>query len=210
MKFKREMKQPTLSVTVADVMKWQPCGWDGADNGKNYTEARVCALFAGRKRLTALDVLALDIPVEDRLWAVLREELIDACTLRLFGCDCAERDLARRKKSGETIRPEDRAAIRVSRRYAVGKATLTELAAAGAAAGAARAAAGGAARDAARGAAWDAARGAAGAARDAARGAAGNSAGDAARDIAWAAAWKAEREWQVAHLRAMLMKEGYR
>ena len=223
----KKPKKPTaLSVTVANVMSWKPCGWDDKDDGKNYTKSRVRRLFAGRRRLTALDVLALEIPVEDRFWVVLREELILARVLRLFACDCADRDLARRKKAGETIRPEDRAAIETSRRYAAGKATLEEL---------------NAARDAAMDAAWDTVRttardAAMGAAKVAARAAAQNAAGgavgyaaryaawDAAGDEAGYAAWRtteavaataakatgdAVRAWQVARLRAMLKKEGY-
>jgi len=198
----KKPKKPTatLSVAVADVMKWQPCGWDRADDGKNYTKSRVRKLFAGRERLTAMDILALEIPAKDCLWAVLREDLIDARTLRLFACDCEDQDLARRKKKGETIRLKDRAAIRVSRRYANGKATLREL-------DAARNAAWNTARGAAWAAAWTAAWAAAG---DAAWAAAGDAAGYAARYAAWAAAWATEREWQVCHLRTMLKKEGYK
>lgn len=99
-------------------------------------------------------------------------------TARLFACDCAESvvHLANDKRSVE--------AIRVSRRYAFGLASASELdAACDAARGAPRGAAWDAAKDAARGAAkdaaWDAARAAAWAA------------GDAAWYAAWYAAWDA-------------------
>jgi hypothetical protein len=47
--------------------------------------------------------------------------------LRLFACDCAERALKRERKAGRE--PDERSsnAIIVARRYASGKATLTEL-----------------------------------------------------------------------------------
>ena len=112
---------------------------------------------------------------------------------RLFACDCAERVLPIYEKDyPKDKRP--RQAIEVARRYAEGKASDSELAAARAAA---RAAAWDAAGAAARAAAWDAAWTAAWAA-------AGAAAGAAARTAAWAAtrdaARAAERQWQVKRL----------
>jgi hypothetical protein len=122
-------------------------------------------------------------------------------TARLFACDCAERVLPiYEKKYPDDKRPRE--AIAVSRRYADGKATKEELAAARDAAwDAARAAAGAAAGDAARAAAWAAAW-------DAARDAAWAAARAAAWDAAWAAAWAAERKWQTARLIEYLYPEG--
>jgi len=48
--------------TVADVMAQSPC----------YDKARVRELWAGREALSVVDVLDLDIPVADRLWAAWR------------------------------------------------------------------------------------------------------------------------------------------
>ena len=95
-------------------------------------------------------------------------------TARIFVCDCAERVLP----IFEREYPNEKAprnAIETARRFADGKATSDELAAAR-----------DAARAAARDAAWDAARGAAGDAAWAA-------AGDAAWGAAWAAAWAVAR-----------------
>ena len=97
---------------------------------------------------------------------------------RLFACDCAEKLVPLYEKD----HPNDkrpRHAIEVSRLFAEGKATRTELAAA---------------RAAARAAAWAAARAAAG---DAARAAAWAAARAAAGDAAWDAAWDAEQKWQI-------------
>lgn len=124
----------------------------------------------------------------------------NAQIVRLFACDCAEHVL----HIYERERPGDfrvRQAIEVSRRYAVGKATHTELVSARAVVrAAARAAAKDAVRAAARAAAWDAPWGAAwdtpwGAARDAAW----DATGDAARVT--------EREWQTARLLQLLTGE---
>ena len=122
-------------------------------------------------------------------------------TARLFACDCAERVLLifESKYPGDS-RP--RAAIEVSRRFAIGNASQAELDAARYAA-----------RDAARYAAWYAARyaawGAAYAARYAAWGAAyaARYAAYAARDAARYAAWGAERKWQAERLRQYLFGE---
>src|SRR3990167_7169745 len=71
------------SVTVDDVMAWRPC----------YRRAKVKRLFADRDRLTALDILDLDIPPQDRLWAVLRDPFMSAPLRTQFAADCAERVL---------------------------------------------------------------------------------------------------------------------
>ena len=108
---------------------------------------------------------------------------------RLFACDCAERVLPIYEKDyPKDKRP--RQAIEVARRYAEGKASDSELAAAWTAA---RAAAWDAAWTAARAAAWAAAW-------DAAWDAVWDAARDAAMDATWAAAWAAERQWQAKRL----------
>jgi len=137
-------------ITVDQVIKWKPCGYDGPDNGKNYTESKVKKLFGRRKHMSVLRVLNLKIPSEDRLWAVLRPELIDEKTLRLFACDCAERILKAEQKAERKTDIRSWKAIEVSRLFVYGEATKKELDAARDAAGAAAwAAAGAAARDAA-------------------------------------------------------------
>jgi len=144
---------------------------------------------------------------------VRRIEVWNDRVARLFACDCAEHVLP----LFEENRPGDdrpRTAIAVARRYADGKATREELAAARDAACAAWTAARGAAWTAARDAAcaaWTAAcaaRAAAWAAARAAAWAAARAAAWAARDAAYAAArdaaWDAERGWQTGRLWALL------
>ena len=167
-----------LTATIADVLSWYPCD--------HYDEHRIRELATGRESFTALDVLTLDIPIQDRFWVVLRPELIDERTLHLFMCDCAEHVLP----LFEREHPDDdrpRRAIEIARRYARGEATRAELAAASSAAW-----------DAAYAAAWDAAS-------------AASAAACAARDAAWdasaaacAAASAAEIKWQLDRLVEML------
>jgi len=126
-------------ITVKMVMAWNPCD--------RYTEDVVRGLFGKRKYLTVRDVLALDIPVDDRFWVVLREELLSAKIMRLFACDCAERALERERTAGREPDKRSWDAVVVARRYANGKATIAEL-------DAARAAAWAAAKDAEQG--WQA------------------------------------------------------
>ena len=138
-----------------------------------------------KERWTALDILGLEeIPDEDKLWCVLREELIDPKTLHEFACVCAERALRR----VENPDPRSVAAIEAKRAWIKGEISDAELAAA-------RDAAWVAARDAAWGAAWAATM-------DAASAAAWAAAWAAARDDAWAA----ERTWQVEELKKLLME----
>ncbi|KKN12836.1 hypothetical protein LCGC14_1012470 [marine sediment metagenome] len=80
--------------------------------------------------LTPLKVLALDIPVADRLWTVLRPELLTDCDLRLFGCWCATLALKAEQSAGHE--PDDRswAAVNVAEQFAYGRITKSEMAAA--------------------------------------------------------------------------------
>ncbi len=99
------------TFTIDDIREWSPCydpmrylpeGWRG----------------------TAVEVLARkDIPAEDRAWVVLREELLDKKTLRLFAVWCGREAL----KTLEN--PDSRliTACAVAERFAHGKATATEL-----------------------------------------------------------------------------------
>ena len=144
----------------------------------------------------------------------------DDRTLRLFAIWCARNTpLADGRVTGDLLTdPRSLAALDVAERYAAGKATDEELAAARDAAWAAASdAAGDAARDAAWAAAWDAAEASWAAARDAARDAAGaatwyaaDAAFDAARDATWYAADAAfdaardAREAQADHLRTLV------
>ena len=142
------------TVSINQVMGWRPC--------PDYPQKRITELFAGKEFLSWEDVFALNIPTEDKLWALLREDFIPTRDLHLLACDFAEKVL---HLTGD---PRCAEAIRVKRLWVDGKATDGELAAA---------------RDAAWAAAW--------AARDAAWAAARDAAWAAARDAAWAAAWAA-------------------
>jgi hypothetical protein len=105
-------------VTVSEVMAWGPC--------ELYTRERVTELFNGGDMLTAWDISVLDIPIEDRIWALLHEEFFSNSDLRMMSCAFAERVLGiyERKYPGD-YRPRE--AIRVSRLFAMGDATLEDL-----------------------------------------------------------------------------------
>ena len=160
------------TVTPEQFKEFGPCWLETAEGRKRY--ARVAAM---RDEWSALDVLALDgVSNTDKLWAVLREEFIDAPVLHEYACRCAEYALTFvREPDSRSI-----AAIEAKRKWLRGEISNDDLTAAWAAADAATRAAAWAARDAARAAAdaaaraaaWAAARAAAGAAADAAAGAA--------------------------------------
>ena len=175
------------SVTVDDVMSWEPC--------EPHTRERVTSLFAGRARVTALDVCAMDIPVKDILWAVLREDMIEGRVLHLFACWCAEQALIAEREAGREPDPASWAAIETKRRWLDGTASDDELKVARAnawfAVGNDARATWATARGAAQAAAWATAR--------AARAAAEAAAQDAAE-----AAWDTVRDGQLHHLIEML------
>ena len=182
------------TVTPEQFKEFGPCWLETAEGRKRY--ARVAAM---RDEWSALDVLALDgVSNKDKLWAVLREEFIDAPVLHEYACRCAEYALTFvREPDSRSI-----AAIEAKRKWLRGEISNDDLTAARAAAAAAWAAAG-AAADAAARAAWVAARAAA---RVAAWTAADAAAGAAANAAAWTAdaAWAAAREHEVKLLKELL------
>ena len=120
--------------------------------GACYDDKRIASIVP-EEGLMPLEIAALEnVPTEDRLWVLLREEVIPSRALRLSACDWAE---AACRKSGWADE-RSLAAIAVARRFAVGDATEAELAAAHPAAVKAREAARAASR-AATWAAWSAA-----------------------------------------------------
>ena len=118
------------TITYEQFLEFEPCYLDDPKK-----KALMDSIAARRERWSALDILALDeIPPADRLWAILREELIDAPILHEFACRCAERALS----CVENPNPHSVRAIEVKRAWLRGKATDEELAAARRAARAAR------------------------------------------------------------------------
>jgi hypothetical protein len=185
-----------LGINIEQVMGWGPCC--------AYSLERVTEIFTDRETLTIVDVLSLPIPVNARLWVLLREELIPAPTLHEFACRCAEQAL----HYAGSADPRSVAAIAAKRAWLRGEIGDQDLAAARAAA---RDAGWAAATDAARAACW-AAAGAADTAADAASTVArkavsaaycaADSAAASAADSA--AACDAARDAQLAVLRDLL------
>ena len=156
--------------------------------------------FAGREALSALDVLELEIPNNEKLRAVLRKELIPARILHMLAVEFARAALMREREAGRE--PDERSwrALDVKLAWLDGAASDEELEAAKAAAiAAADAAALAAARATARATAW---------ATYWAAQAVANAAATEASDAAYWAAWDAARDatWtkQVAIVKRML------
>ena len=174
-----------MVITPDTIMAWNPC--------EDYPRERVEQIIGNRK--TPLECLDLDIPPEDRLWLVLRPDVIPARELRLLACSFALEVLP----LFEAQYPDDRrprAAIEAAQGFARGNATALERAAMAAANAAAKtaswAAAMAAATAASRAADLDAANAAARAAASAATWAARAAASDASWDAARAAARRSQ------------------
>jgi len=152
--------------TYSDIESWRPC----------YSPDRYLPKdWAG----TALEILdKKEILFQDRLWVIMRTELVSEKLMRLFAVWCA-RQVQHLMKDERSIN-----AIDVAEKFANGLATKEELATA-------RATARGAARATARGAAW-------GAAVAAADDAAWAAADDAARAAARASQENKLREMLIA------------
>lgn len=178
-------------ITLDQLVKWKP-RWlhnpDGMERAQRYADQ-----LGGRAN--ALDILRIsDIPADDRLWVVLREEMIPATILHGFGVWCADQALS----LIDDPDPRSVNAVAIKRRWMRGEATDDELRTAQAAAWAA---AHNAALDAVQAAAQAAAHNAAWAA---ARVAAREDTWSTAQDTAWAAAWAAAQDatWATAQATA--------
>ena len=186
------------TVTPEQFKEFGPCWLETAAGRQRY--ARVAAM---RDEWSALDVLALDgVSNKDKLWAVLREEFIDAPVLHEYACRCAEYALTFvREPDSRSI-----AAIEAKRKWLRGEISNDDLTAAWAAA--AWAAANADAWAAANADVWAANAAANAAAWTAACDAAWTAANAAANAAAWAAAcdaaWTAAREHEVKLLKELL------
>ena len=170
------------TITYEDFVSFNPC-WLIDDEERDKHAEQLARYRAIRDEWSALDILRLDeVDAEDRLWLILREELIDAPIMHKFACRCADRALSRVNKPDARIV----AAIESKQNWMRGEISDDEL---------------DATRDAARAAEMIAERAEACVAAKAAVWAAERTAAWAA---AMAAAWTAEREWQVAELMRML------
>lgn len=181
------------TITYEDFVSFNPC-WLTDDEERDEHADQLAGYRAMRDEWSALDILRLDeVDAEDRLWLVLREELIDAPILHEFACRCAEMELSRINK------PDARsvAAIEAKRKWLRGEISDKELVAA---MDAALAASWPSASNAASAASWSAAR-------DAAMAAACAAARSAARAAECAAIKAAEREWQIGELMRMLEEQ---
>ena len=83
------------TITYEDFVSFNPC-WLTDDEERDEHADQLAGYRAMRDEWSALDILRLDeVDAEDRLWLVLREELIDAPILHEFACRCTDRAIAR-------------------------------------------------------------------------------------------------------------------
>ena len=144
------------TVTVDDVIGWNPCYLREPDKGEPYLRK----LYSARERWTALQIInempPQGVPVQDVLWTVLRPELVSEPTLHELACRYAEALLESERTVGREPDARSWAAVEAKRAWMRGEIDDDELAAARAAAWAAAwAAARAAARVAAGAAAGD-------------------------------------------------------
>lgn len=194
-----------MKITRKQLRLWGAC----------YDDAKIASIVPD-DGMTPLEIAALEIPVEDRLWVLLHKQVVPEKDLRLLACGWAE---AACHAAGWTD-PRSLAAIAVARRHAVGDATEDERSASASAAWSAAASAGArglwatpvatseAARLSAMAAAWSASSGAASAAESSAWSSAESSAWseaasldasiDASLSAAFAYTWAAARAEQLA------------
>ena len=97
--------------------------------GACYNDARIAELVPAGG-LTPAQVIALDIPLLDRYWALRCACGATDRTLREHACWCARQTLELQRREGRKPDPRSWAAVDVAERYARGEATEEERSAA--------------------------------------------------------------------------------
>jgi len=111
------------SVTVKQIMSFYPC--------ENYTEERIENLrkkvCGRRKRITKQDIINAPIPIQDRLWVLLRKEFFTDMQLHQIAIWCWEKIA---KPIWEKYLPEDKSPhemIQMKKMWLKGKVTDEQL-----------------------------------------------------------------------------------
>ena len=117
------------SYSIKDILDFNPC--------EKYTKEYLRELFESvgcKKTMPIKNIFDVDIPVDDLMWLIFREDFIQEKELHYFAIWCFE-NIAQKiweKYYPDDTHPQD--AIRIKKLWLEGKATDDELAAARAAA----------------------------------------------------------------------------
>jgi hypothetical protein len=110
-----------LTITVEDLIRFGPC-YEGCELDD------LLELFRSRPVWTALDIAALtQYSAADRLWLLLRPELIPDLTLHELACEFTERALTRERDAGREPHPRSWDAIAAKRKWLAGEIGDSEL-----------------------------------------------------------------------------------
>ena len=109
-----------MKITVKKLISWGACY-----NEKELKEFKKKLKIKGG--VTPLEFCELDIETEDKIWTLLRTEIIPEKELHLLGCKFAEYALKLERKNGREPHPDSWNAIKVKRLWLKGKATDEEL-----------------------------------------------------------------------------------
>ena len=113
------MSDPRLrEITLTDIESWGPC----------YSQEKVEALWPeGRVSVTPLEIAdATHLTVEDRLWLLLRPQVMPHSTLADLVGELGERSLLRRREADREPHADSRRAVMVTPAYLRGEATLED------------------------------------------------------------------------------------
>lgn len=109
----------TNKITIDQILEWGPCkGYD--------TAKEIISKTDNNWPKTPLEIADLAIPISDRLWVLLRPEIIPDSDLHLLACDFAEMVLSiYEERCPCDDRP--RHAIETMRRWVYGEVTTEKL-----------------------------------------------------------------------------------
>ena len=106
-----------MKITPELVLNWYPC----------YSPEEIIKMFKGKKFATPLEICdATHVSLQDKLWVLLREQIIPLPLAQEFACKCVENYLPLfEKQYPKDLRP--RKAIKAKRDWLLGKIKDNEL-----------------------------------------------------------------------------------
>ena len=109
-----------MKITIKKLISWGACYYE---NELKEFKKNLKIKYG----VTPLEFAELDIKTEDKIWTLLRPEIIPEKELHLLGCTFAEDALKLERKNGREPHPDSWDAIKVKRKWVAGKATEEEL-----------------------------------------------------------------------------------
>jgi hypothetical protein len=115
----REEEKKMLKINLDQVMKWSLC--------EEYPREEMEKLFQNRENITVIEILNMNVPNQDKLLAVLREEILSSKILHKFAYETSYRILLMEKNKNIEIPSECWEGIEIKKQWIDNKIESSQL-----------------------------------------------------------------------------------